>query len=566
MAKSSLLRFAAKEAAKKAFSKRRLGFHDITIDNPVLDNLRSRAPITTIKPTHGQEDQIVPMSISHDGKYATAVCISCEDVAPPLVPDLQEIEPMLARLLDETSIRRLALLDAPTISYEASHGRVPSAPPVDDHTPKKSEERLSTSLPKIPVKLATPIMGRLSEILSSTLSGRSNVPRAEIDSDINVAETSNSVQSEISSNPINDLNVSKALNSVQSVPPSSSVDNPKFRHQMTDSPIQSGGSPERSLSSPDNPKVRYHAYDALSSEIPISSSDNSRIKYAGFHRSVRPESNPSPDGSRITSKLTSDLIDSNYEGWINYANPESGYIKQLVTYSNYNGLPLKIDPELKEAKKARIEKRKTELETRSESIYGLPTYIDPKIVKKNLENSLFIKDIPLGVTLEELMEVFREHCSSMKLCLKVRRSGSSPKLSAWAILGRKGEARKLINDAKKHPERSPVVRGIAPRICATDNFVRELLRTYGTGVRKWDWRAEFWTTDLFHPYNKEECEQHIQEVGKMWKQKIAEREEAMRKRDERNAKKEAMRLAKQQRKKREIATKSLAGSKKNAKS
>ena len=112
MANLNLFRFAAKEAAKKAFSKRKLNFHDITIDSPSLDNLRSRAPVTLIKSITGHEDQIVPMSISHDGDYATAVCMSCEDVAPPPTPDLQQIEPMLARLLDEITIKRLELSSA----------------------------------------------------------------------------------------------------------------------------------------------------------------------------------------------------------------------------------------------------------------------------------------------------------------------------------------------------------------------------------------------------------------------------------------------------------------------
>ncbi|KAK4143342.1 uncharacterized protein C8A04DRAFT_28981 [Dichotomopilus funicola] len=82
-------RFAAKEAAFKAHPHLHLGFHDILIlssstsnqaltgEKPI-DGLGSAAPTAVIRPGGGARDQIARVSISHDGEYATAVCMGFE--------------------------------------------------------------------------------------------------------------------------------------------------------------------------------------------------------------------------------------------------------------------------------------------------------------------------------------------------------------------------------------------------------------------------------------------------------------------------------------------------------
>ncbi|TAQ91612.1 hypothetical protein B7494_g122 [Chlorociboria aeruginascens] len=76
-------RFAAKEAAIKAYSTRQLTYHDIIIHSLPSKNGRSQAPVALIKPEKGKwkDSQIVPLSISHDGDYATAVCLSATNPA-----------------------------------------------------------------------------------------------------------------------------------------------------------------------------------------------------------------------------------------------------------------------------------------------------------------------------------------------------------------------------------------------------------------------------------------------------------------------------------------------------
>jgi holo-[acyl-carrier protein] synthase len=80
-------RFAAKEAAIKAHMPRRLTFHDITIITHTAGSpqeggapspdARSQAPFAVIRGEEGSGvgDQRALVSISHDGHYATAVCL-----------------------------------------------------------------------------------------------------------------------------------------------------------------------------------------------------------------------------------------------------------------------------------------------------------------------------------------------------------------------------------------------------------------------------------------------------------------------------------------------------------
>ncbi|KAK2072441.1 hypothetical protein P8C59_006797 [Phyllachora maydis] len=77
-------RFAAKEAAIKAHPHRRLTFHDVVIENRAggadAEGARSGVPSARIKggPGAQEEDQVAMLSISHDGDYATAVCMGFE--------------------------------------------------------------------------------------------------------------------------------------------------------------------------------------------------------------------------------------------------------------------------------------------------------------------------------------------------------------------------------------------------------------------------------------------------------------------------------------------------------
>lgn len=69
-------RFAAKEAAMKAHEHRRLGWHDIVIERR-RDDGSSGPPVARIKADEaGVDDESALVSISHDGDYATAVCIA----------------------------------------------------------------------------------------------------------------------------------------------------------------------------------------------------------------------------------------------------------------------------------------------------------------------------------------------------------------------------------------------------------------------------------------------------------------------------------------------------------
>jgi phosphopantetheinyl transferase (holo-ACP synthase) len=89
-----MFRWAAKEAAFKAHPHLRLGFHDVLILPPgemqeqtgdhhqLLYRQQAwqatGAPVAVIKPGGGRRDQIAMVSISHDGNYASAVCIGFE--------------------------------------------------------------------------------------------------------------------------------------------------------------------------------------------------------------------------------------------------------------------------------------------------------------------------------------------------------------------------------------------------------------------------------------------------------------------------------------------------------
>jgi holo-[acyl-carrier protein] synthase len=71
-------RFAAKEAAIKAHPLRRLTFHDVVIERLAQEGTRlgSGPPVARIKgETETDDDTTALISISHDGDYATAVCI-----------------------------------------------------------------------------------------------------------------------------------------------------------------------------------------------------------------------------------------------------------------------------------------------------------------------------------------------------------------------------------------------------------------------------------------------------------------------------------------------------------
>lgn len=74
-------RWAAKEAAIKAHTLRRLTMHDITILEGKLKDGKSTAPIMTINARDGElgKGQVVKISISHDKGYATAVCLVAEN-------------------------------------------------------------------------------------------------------------------------------------------------------------------------------------------------------------------------------------------------------------------------------------------------------------------------------------------------------------------------------------------------------------------------------------------------------------------------------------------------------
>jgi hypothetical protein len=75
--------WAAKEAAIKAHALRRITMHDITIYQGEQEEGRSKGPTMTIKSKARGEERVAKISISHDGVYATAVCLAAEDFEGP---------------------------------------------------------------------------------------------------------------------------------------------------------------------------------------------------------------------------------------------------------------------------------------------------------------------------------------------------------------------------------------------------------------------------------------------------------------------------------------------------
>lgn len=76
---TACIRFAAKEAAIKAHSHRRLTFHDVVIERRGRkeERLGSGPPVARIKgESEADADVSAMISISHDGDYATAVCMA----------------------------------------------------------------------------------------------------------------------------------------------------------------------------------------------------------------------------------------------------------------------------------------------------------------------------------------------------------------------------------------------------------------------------------------------------------------------------------------------------------
>jgi holo-[acyl-carrier protein] synthase len=75
-------RFAVKEAVIKAHPSRKLTFHDIVVLNDQEKDgearLGSGPPRAYVQGKEGKPDQEVRVSISHDGNYATAVCMGVE--------------------------------------------------------------------------------------------------------------------------------------------------------------------------------------------------------------------------------------------------------------------------------------------------------------------------------------------------------------------------------------------------------------------------------------------------------------------------------------------------------
>lgn len=77
MAKIGITRFAAKEAVIKAHPQKDLTWHAITIASQASTHTdRKGAPAAIIRGAN--EDYEALISISHDGDYATAVCLGAQ--------------------------------------------------------------------------------------------------------------------------------------------------------------------------------------------------------------------------------------------------------------------------------------------------------------------------------------------------------------------------------------------------------------------------------------------------------------------------------------------------------
>lgn len=76
--------WAAKEAAIKAHTWRRITMHDITILGGIEQgHERTIAPTMTIRAKNGGKELVAKISISHDQDYATAVCLAAEEAEEP---------------------------------------------------------------------------------------------------------------------------------------------------------------------------------------------------------------------------------------------------------------------------------------------------------------------------------------------------------------------------------------------------------------------------------------------------------------------------------------------------
>jgi hypothetical protein len=103
-------RWAAKEAAIKAHTWRRITMHDITVLGGVEnENGRKMAPTMTIRAGNGGEDLVAKISISHDRDYATAMCLAAEEVEEPH-----------ANLLFQNSDASVARPDPPSLTKSAA--------------------------------------------------------------------------------------------------------------------------------------------------------------------------------------------------------------------------------------------------------------------------------------------------------------------------------------------------------------------------------------------------------------------------------------------------------------
>ncbi|KAF4631182.1 hypothetical protein G7Y89_g6950 [Cudoniella acicularis] len=99
-------RFAAKEAIIKAHHSRRLTYQDINIYKQTKsENGMSRAPLALIRieGSSGWEDaQCVPISISHDGDYATATCIAYEPSPGAVFETAEDVTEVFSTLGNDT--------------------------------------------------------------------------------------------------------------------------------------------------------------------------------------------------------------------------------------------------------------------------------------------------------------------------------------------------------------------------------------------------------------------------------------------------------------------------------
>ena len=99
----------------KAHQSRRLTYQDIQILSPPQKDGRSQAPIAMVRPKTGDWEfaQIIPMSISHDGEFATAVCMACENSPASKLPKNRKLKkpPSFDDLLESVPENDLALED-----------------------------------------------------------------------------------------------------------------------------------------------------------------------------------------------------------------------------------------------------------------------------------------------------------------------------------------------------------------------------------------------------------------------------------------------------------------------